>query len=453
MPAEAVRKGRAIVIGGSFAGALAARVLADKYEQVFIVERGDPPEKVLPRRNVPQAHHVHLLLQRGKLAIDRLFPGFFSELEQLGATVADLSRDIRWLHCDIWKERFSTDIFAHYCSRSLIDHVIWRRICALSNITYIPHTKVTGLVAKNGAVDGVQCITGDRHHSLMGDLVVEASGRGSQAALWLSEIGYPDTPMSTVKASLGYASRIYRRLPEFAEEWKVLLIFPRLPASRRMGVISPIEGDRWMVTTGGWFDAFPNPVEDEFLNYLHGLPSREIYDVVRRAEPLSDIATYRMPGGLRRHFEQMPSWPARFLVIGDAVCSFNPLYSQGLTICAMEAEFLLSSLDRLLADKGSSRICQEIMSAFSHIVEQPWEQAKNEDMRFPEMGGSPSFALQVRHWYMTKIAEVSAHHRGTLVALLRAINLAEGGNQLFKPHMIARVLGLSLQQKMVKMWR
>src|SRR6201987_1572083 len=86
---------RAVVLGASLGGLLAARVLADFYRTVTVVERDELPDDAVNRRGVPQGRHVHALLPRGARILDELFPGILSELVASGAPVwddADMSK-------------------------------------------------------------------------------------------------------------------------------------------------------------------------------------------------------------------------------------------------------------------------------------------------------------------------------------------------------------------------
>lgn len=434
----------AIVVGSSIAGCLAARVLADHFAHVTVLERHDVPvDADTPRKGVPQENHVHLLLERGKTLLDGLFPGFLGELERRGAVVADLSRDIRWMHYGVWKERFDSGITAHYCSRALVDDVIRGRLRALGRVDFVPGSTVRGLLTEggsNGRVRGVRYTRGGRELDLAGALVVDATGRGSQAGDWLAALGYPRVDESTVQADLGYTTRIYERRREFARDWKVMLVLPKPPATRRMGVISPIEGDRWMVTTGGWFGEYPAAKEAEYLDFLRGLPSQEIYAVIKDAKPLSSIRSYRMKGGLRRHYERMARWPEGFVVMGDALCSFNPLYSQGMTVCAMQADALRVAAAPLGGPGALSRHALRLQRAIASAVEPSWAMARAEDLRFPETVGLRTLSLRLQHWYGSRLVVASARDKVVLVALLRAINLVDDGRRLHRPEIVARVV-------------
>lgn len=440
----------AIVIGASLAGMLAAHVLSRRFQRVVLIDRGDVPHGTEPRRSVPQERHVHLLLQRGKRILESLFPGFVAELEGHGAVVADASRDIQFYHYGRWKRRFETGIYTHYCSRGLIDHVVRRHLKDNPRIVFESNTRVTGLLSTEAPMvaGGVVTETANEKRSLQADLVVDASGRGSHAGQWLATLGCPTVRTSVVPSKLGYATRVYKKRAEYDALWKVLLVIPRPPSSRRMGVISPIEGARWMVTTGGWLGECPGANESEFLEFLRGLPSQAIHDVVRAAEPLSDVSVYRIPGGLRRHYEELSDWPGRFLVVGDAVCSLNPIYSQGMTVSALEVEALMDGLDELVAAGASSATARALQRRITAQVDAPWSMAESEDLRFPEISGERTWRLKVQHAYGSLLAEASAVDAIVLKRFLQVVHLIEPPATLHSPSFQARVLASALRARL-----
>lgn len=432
----------AVVVGASLAGMLAAHALSRRFDRVIVLERGEVVSGVEPRRAVPQERHVHMLLQRGKNVLEAMIPGFLEELERRGAVVADASRDVQLYHRDRWKQRFETGIQTHYCTRGLIDHVIRERLRENPKIEIRSDTRITSLVRSETklAVIGVHAITGGQPDQVLGDLVIDASGRGSQASRWLEELGCPAVRVSEVTSKLGYGTRVYQRRREYDHDWKAMMVMPTPPASRRMGVLSPVEGDRWMVTTGGWLGECPGPSEAEFLAFLQSLPDPAIYDVVRDATPLSDVSIYRMPGGIRRHYEELSAWPAGFLVIGDALCSLNPIYGQGMTVGALEVEELGSGVDAWLAAGATAEATRALQRRIAAHVDVPWQMAEAEDLRFPEVAGARTWKLKLQHSYGAMVAEASSVDEVVCKRLLEVINLVEPPARLMTPQIQARVL-------------
>lgn len=438
--------GHAVVLGGSIAGCLAAAALARRYARVTIVEKSDFHDETGARQSVPQEHHVHLLLQRGKEIMEAIFPGFLSELEQAGALVADLGHDVKWYQAGRWKNRYRCGIHAHYCSRRLIDTHLRRRVTRLPQITVLSRTQMEGVdFRRDGdklAVAGVRLRNDDHAWTLDAGALVDASGRGTRLPGWLETAGFGAVEKSMVKTDLGYASRIYRRRPEFASQWKVLLVLATPPHQRAMGVISPIEGDRWMVTTGGWFGQYPDRDPNAFLKALAALPMPDIHQVIQNAEPLSDVSVFRMPGSLRRHYDHLPRWPDGLLVVGDALGSMNPLYSQGMTLCALEAECLGQNLDALLA--GGLGF-QELQEKLCRVLDPAWQMAVTEDLRFPETEGERDWRTRFLHWYGAGLTRLSAYHRGALEAQIGVSNLIVSPSRLYAPPIAARIVLGSLR--------
>ncbi|RMR60652.1 NAD(P)/FAD-dependent oxidoreductase [Pseudomonas cichorii] len=441
LPTESgTRSGHAVVIGGSVTGCLTAAVLARRFERVTVIEKSDFYDETGPRQSLPQEHHVHLLLLRGKQIMEGIFPGLLSALEQDGAQVADLGHDVKWYQRGRWKNRYRSGIHAHYCSRRLIDNQLRRCLTTVPQVEILSSTRVTGIefagADRQRHVKGVNIDNGSGAHHLPCDLLVDSSGRGTHMPSWLKEAGFGTVQNSVVKTELGYASRIYKRLPAFAEQWQVLLVLPAAPEQRSMGVISPIEGDRWMVTTGGWFGHFPGKDPDDFLQALANLPVPDIHEVIREAEPLSEVFTFKMPGSRRTHYDRLEHWPEGLLVVGDALSSMNPLYSQGMTIGALEADCIDNRLDALLERSLS---CHQLQGLLCGVVDGAWNMATTEDFRFPETSGERTWRTRFDHWYGAGLGKLSANNRRALETQIGVTNLVVDPSRLYAPAIASRI--------------
>lgn len=441
LPPEAAGRGRhAVVIGGSVTGCLTAAVLARRFDRVTVIEKGDFYDEAGPRQSIPQEHHVHLLLLRGKQIIEGIFPGILKALEQNGAQVADLGHDVKWYQGGRWKNRYRSGIYAHYCSRRLIDNQLRRCLTQVPQVEILSATRVTRLEfsgqGAQSAVSGVVLDSGAGERNLACDLLVDASGRGTHLPTWLKDAGLGVVETSVVKTELGYASRIYRRLPAFAEQWQVLLVLPTAPVQRSMGVISPIEGDRWMVTTGGWFGHYPGKDPEQFLQALAALPVPDIHEVIRQAEPLSEVSTFKMPGSSRRHYDRLEHWPSGLLVVGDALSSMNPLYSQGMTLGALEADCIDKQIDAVLAQRLGFR---QLQGALCGVVDGAWNMATTEDFRFPETQGERTWRTRFHHWYGAGLGQLSASNRRALETQIGVTNLVVEPNRLYSPAIASRI--------------
>ena len=342
--------GHAVVLGGSLAGLLAARVLADHFDLVTVVERDAYPTDASVRKGVPQASHVHALMRRGQQVIEGLFPGILGELLADGAHLVDVAGEVAWLTPQGWGARFPSDLNIIGFTRPLLDLHVRRRLWPNARVRILEETETLRLLPAARGGGGVCGVLGRARRSgsteerMRADLVVDATGRGSRAPRWLRELGYDAPEETVVSAFLGYASRLYRVPGGFASDWKGAYVQVAPPAHTRGGIMLPVEGGRWLVTLIGGGRDYP-PADDEgFLEFARSLTSPVIYDAIKGAEPLTPVRTHRATENRRRHYERLKRQPDNFIVTGDAACAFNPVYGQGMTAAALGALALDESL-------------------------------------------------------------------------------------------------------------
>jgi 2-polyprenyl-6-methoxyphenol hydroxylase-like FAD-dependent oxidoreductase len=449
--------GHALVIGGSMAGLLAGRVLADHFERVTIVERDRFPEGPAPRKGVPQARHLHALLARGQVTLEKLFPGFRDELVAAGALVLDMADDVAWLTPAGWGVRFPSDLLMLACSRDLLDWGVRRRMAALSNVRFIEECDVRGLLPSpdGTGVGGVRIRS--RGHSdgsgaeeeLFADLVVDAAGRGSRAPKWLEALGYDRPQETTIDAHLGYASRIYER-PEF-RDWGALYVQLAPPEVTRGGVLFPVEGDRWMLTLVGAGHDLPPTDEAGFMEFARSLHTPMLHDAIRDAVPLTPVTGYRATENRLRHYEKLSRWPENLLVVGDAACAFNPVYGQGMTTAALGAEALGESLReqrRRRPEENLGGLGRRFQKRLAKVNSAPWTLATGEDFRVRGVeGGSPDRVTRMMHRYMDRAVSLTTEDSEVRLALLEAFNLSKPPTTLFHPSILARVLRQAITRR------
>jgi 2-polyprenyl-6-methoxyphenol hydroxylase-like FAD-dependent oxidoreductase len=340
--ADSAVAGHAIVIGSSIAGLLAARVLSEHFARVTIVERDRLPDTLEFRRGTPQARHAHTLLPDGQLVLEQLFPGLVDELLLQGAIAIDAVRDIVFFQAGAWHiPRPRAVKVSIACSRPLLDAAVYGRVAARSNVHVMQGYETIGLSTTEGRqrVAGVRLRSRGRAEAaemlLAGDVVVDASGRGSQAPRWLYSLGYAPPEEWTVNSFTGYATRLYQRPGNFAGGWKTLYLRPSLADGPRGGVIVPMEGDRWQVTLFGMAGDYPPTDEAGFLAFARSLPSPRLYEAIEQAEPLTRPIGFRRTENRVRRFDKLPRYLEGFLVCGDAAYALNPTSSAGMTAAAL----------------------------------------------------------------------------------------------------------------------
>ncbi len=441
---------RAIVIGGGVAGLLAARVLADHFEQVTIVDRDHLPIDARFRDGVPQSRHLHALLKRGLNVLEELFPGLESELLAAGAvrlTGADFLR----MSAAGWARRFEGPPLIA-ATRELIEWSVRTRTLQHPRVRLMQEHDVVGLVLTpdGSAARGVEIRErdGHRHHvaaaTLHGELIIDASGRNSRAPEWLESGGYSKPQETAINSFLGYASGVFAPAPGFQADWKVLMLADKPPSMPRAGALFPIEGNRWMVTLAGYRRDYPPTDMAGFLEFARSLRSDILYQTIKDAEPLSRISGFRSTLNRRRHFESLTRWPERFVVVGDAACAFNPVYGQGMSVAATTAVALTRCLEEHIARRGLADLtgfARPMQRTVAKASEGAWVIATGADARYPTTEGrQPRFADRIMHAYLDRVIEVSMQDATVNAAFLRVVHLLDAPPTLFRPAVAWRAL-------------
>ena len=438
--------GHALVIGGSMAGLLAARVLSKRFERVTIVERDRFPKGPGFRKGVPQSRHLHAFMMRGRMIFDRLFPGLSEELTASGAMPVDSANDFEWLTPAGFAPRFPSGLPLLMCSRDLLEWTVRRRVAALPRVGFLQGTDVTGLLPSldGQAVEAVKIRYRDEEgatrseETLRADLVVDASGRNSKASKWLETLGYAPPEETLINSHLGYASRIYERPERFDGDWKGLNVQAAPPLVTRGGVLLPLEGERWMVTLSGVGGDYPPTDEEGFMGFARSLRTAMLYEAIEDAKPLSDISGYRDTENRRRHYEKLSRQPDNFLVTGDAACAFNPVYAQGMTTAALGAETLEECLRESSDLTGLSKRFQKKLAKANAAS---WLLATGEDFRVSGVeGGKATFATRVTHRYMDRVLTRSLQDLGVRQTFLEVFHMLKAPTALFAPSLVAKVL-------------
>ncbi|MDX1548442.1 MAG: FAD-dependent monooxygenase [Rhodothermales bacterium] len=432
----------AVVIGGSLAGLFAARVLSDHYAHVTLLERDPVHDRPESRKGQPQTRHLHALLAQGLHSITHLFPGIDQALTGGGAVLADMGEAMHWYHFGGYRTRFTSGLVGMMMSRPFLEWHVRRRVRALPNVTLRAEHAARALAtdASRAAVLGVEVAdrrNGNTLRTLRADLVVDATGRGSATPRWLAALGYPPPPESEVTVRVGYATRFYRRRPEALPENEMMLIFSTPPAGKHLTALLPVEGGRWIVTNGGWCGDYPPGDEAGFLDFIRRMPRPDVYEILRQAEPLSEIVTHRFPSNLRRHYEKLNRFPARYLVLGDALASFNPIYGQGMTSAVLQAQALGAVL--AAPQRGAQPLWRAFFRRAAQVVEIPWQLAVGEDFRYPETEGPKPPFTDLLNRYVARVHRATHHDPVVYAQFLRTMNLKTPPRSLLHPRIAWRV--------------
>jgi 2-polyprenyl-6-methoxyphenol hydroxylase-like FAD-dependent oxidoreductase len=439
----------AVVVGGSLAGMLAARVLAEHFDRVTLLERDRLPEAPVARKGLPQGRHAHALLERGRRALERFLPGLTGELVRAGAEPLDFTRDVAWLGPCGWYARFAGDLLLLAATRGLIDWAVRRRVAALPNVCIHQGADVAGLVCgwrDPARVAGVRL----RSHpadddgspgglTTVADLVVVADGRNSRLPEWLAALGYEPPAETVVNSFQGYASRLYRPPAGFVPAWKALYIQQAPPGDPRGGLLSPVEGGRWLVSLIGGDGDYPPTDEAGFLAFARSLRSPALYEAIAGAEPLTPIAGQRATENRLRHYDRLGQFPDGVVAVGDAACAFNPVYGQGMSAAALGAEVLDGWL-REGSSHGAPGRGRVFQRRLARATAAAWRLSAGADYGFRTTLGPPQGRVaRLTGGYLAGVMGAATRRPWVRRRLAEVLHLLRPPAALFGPGVLAHV--------------
>ncbi|WP_435279722.1 FAD-dependent oxidoreductase [Streptomyces sp. 1222.5] len=428
---------RAVVLGGSMAGLLAARVLADSYDEVLVVERDTITGTTTARKGVGQGRHVHGLLARGQQILDELFPGFTDEAVEAGVPTGDLG-ELRWFFNGRRLSPGTTGLICVSATRPVLESRVRERVAALPGVVLLERHDIAGLVADDtrDTVTGVRVQSqepGAQERTIEADLVVDATGRGSRTPLWLEEFGYERPDEERIRIDLSYTTRKFRLRDDAVLDGDLSINPVSSPSHRRGAFLSRIEGGLVVVSlTGVLGDSAPADLPG-FLEWTRTLPVSDIHDVIHDAEPVDDGAVFRYPASQRRRYERLSRFPNRFLVFGDAACSFNPVYGQGMTVAALEALVLREHLSRGEVDPTA------FLADIAQVIEVPWQFSAGADLGYPEVEGERTPEWEASGAFMAALHAAAVVDGEVTATFMRVAGLVATPDALMSPDMLRRV--------------
>lgn len=431
------RSGHAVVLGASIGGLLAARALHEHFATVTLVDRDALPAAAASRRGVPQDSHLHGLLARGLAAIEDLLPGATADLTARGAVPVDVQRDFVWVNGGNPLPRAESGLRGLCVSRTTLEAYVRERVAALPGVTVLDRHEAIGLStsADGETVDGAWVLPpGGEHRWLPADLVVDATGRGNRGPEWLRAIGYEPPAEERVDAGTVYVSRDYHRTPGDAA-FAGIFAGPS-PATPYGGFTIASDGDRWMVVMLGVGPEQAPPTDpDGYLAFAATLPDPRIHALLAAAEPLTEPRRLRVPPAVRRRYEGAARLPDGFVAIGDAVCTLNASYAQGMSVAAAEAVALRESLSA-----GRSGLTRRFFAATAAILDAPWEMSVGGDLGYPHVEGRRTVKTRLIGRYVARVLRAAGRDERVARAFLRVANLMAPPPSLFAPAILGRVL-------------
>ena len=426
---------QAVVVGGSIAGLLTARVLADRFAAVTVIDRDQLVDEPDPRPGVPQSSQPHGLLEGGRATIEDLFPGYCDALVDAGGIEVDTGSDVEFYDDDVELAQSGVERSMYCATRPLLELVIRRRLTAFDGVelrggcTFLDYRHDD----RRGIIEGVQIRDeSGGTASLEADLIIDATGRTSRTPTWLGEHGYPEPPLDEVRIDLQYGTVQVQR----PGDNRRMVFLPASYPHRRGGLLVPVQGGRWILNLHGFHGDHPPSDIDGFRQFADGLVTPVLADLLDEAPVVSDtVNKYPIPSSRRYRYEDLERFPEGLLVVGDAIASFNPIYAQGMTVAAFEA----LALHHALAT-GDDALATRFFEAAAPVVDMAWSMGVGPDFEFPETEGPRPSGSRLAGWYMGRLQRQARQDPVLTEALTRVIQFERPPSSLFRPRVMWRVL-------------
>ncbi|MBR0776090.1 FAD-dependent monooxygenase [Bradyrhizobium diazoefficiens] len=435
---------QAVVIGAGMGGLAAAGALADHFEQVIVLERDTLPSEPMLRAGTPQARHVHALLLSGQRALSDLFPGFEQDLARTGGVRLRAGLDTRFEPpgYNPFPQR-DLGCCGYSASRTTTERAVRRRVEGLANVMLRQRCRVTEVLASpdEEAVTGVRCENGKgASETIATDLVVDASGRGTLTLALLQSIGLPLPEETTIGIDLSYSTCVFAVPDDAPTEWKGVITLAEAPHNRRGGILFPLEGNRWMATLSGRLGEIPPGDAEGFQTYAQSLRTLTIYNAIKHAKRLDGVARYGFTESVRRHFERLDGFPRGLLPIGDAICRFNPVYGQGMSVAALEARMLQALLKRPTGnDDPIAGLAPAFFAEVPALIETPWSVATL-DFAFPNTRGQRPADFEMTRNFSIALNRLAAEDPAVHKLTVEVQHLLKPRSVYRDPALVERVL-------------
>ncbi|MFJ2189829.1 FAD-dependent oxidoreductase [Kitasatospora sp. NPDC087861] len=444
--ARTALRDNAVVVGGGYAGLLAARVLSGHFRRVTVLEQDIPPGTGA-RPGVPQSHHPHALLARGATQLEEFFPGLRTELLAHGCPVIDFAEGTKILFPTGWAPRTPVGIDVQLLPRALLEHAIRERVTALDNVTLQHGLRVDRLLL-NRSDDTVTVAAHPRaperpdsdEQLIPASLVVDATGRGSRLPQWLAQAGYRLPATLTVDGQACYASRLYTVQTDPDRDWCASYQPTIAPVSPRGGVVVRIAPDRWLLGLLGAAGHTPPTDDDGFRAYAAGLRNPDFARIIDEGTPAGPIHRTHTTANRWHRYHRVPNWPSRLIALGDSVCAFNPVYGQGMTVAALQSKLLDALLTRHARRGEPDRLGPTFQRGAAALVRSPWLVSTSTDRAWQDT--AMPLSSRIATGFMGAVTARLPHHQGLYLRFVRTMQMLDSPATLATPRALAQLASL-----------
>jgi 2-polyprenyl-6-methoxyphenol hydroxylase-like FAD-dependent oxidoreductase len=433
--------GTVVVVGAGMGGLCAAAAVSGYFDEVVVVERDELPAEPQFRVGVPQGAHVHTFLGFAVEAIESLLPGIMDDLYAAGAVKIRRNFDV-WFHDSYGPTpRRDVGILTPSVTRPLLEHIVRKRVTGLGNVRLVTGARVkTYLSDSNGKVTGLSIkFRGGSNEELSSDLVIDCAGRGSCLPRWLEEQGYGEIPAQTIEIDMGYTSGLFEPPEDLANEtWACLML--AVPPGLRASYLTPVDGGLWLATMYGRAGDFAPREHIGFVEWTKGLAHPCIHERLVQAKPVGQLRSFKIPKGVWRRFDKMERFPDAILPLGEVFTAFNPMYGQGISLAASQAQAISKAFAKIDNPSTGVELRQEYFDGCFEINQTGWSVMETRDFAYSSTKGSRPLDIE-KKWRLAEIIRDLAETNVEVHELsVRVTHLLEPPVSLINHPEVAKVL-------------
>lgn len=441
---------QAVVVGAGMAGLTAARSLANFFERVIVLEHDTLPKEPAHRPGTPQCRHVHALLAGGLKALSRLFPDFEESLSQAGAVPLRMGYDYRVERpgYDPFPRR-DLGILIYSMTRPLLELTVRERLGEYCNIEVRERCLAQEFIPRPDRVEiaAVRYQNSDgTTETLPADLVIDSSGHGGLTLALLQSIGLPVPEETLIGVDFAYSTALFDMPEATRRDWMGAFTFPDYRRNSRGALLLPVEGNRWVLSLAGRYEDKPPEDRDAFLAYTRQLRTLTVYNAIRHAKRPLEIVRFGFKASRWRHFERLEKFPRRLVPVGDAICRFNPIYGQGMSVAALEAEVLMGLLTGAQSD-GPATLASAFFAEAEKLIDTPWSMAAIPDFIDSRTEGQRPADFEDTVRFSVALLKLAAQDAAVHKLFIEVQNLLKPRSVYRNPELVERVRAVMAERQ------
>ena len=274
---------------------------------------------------------------------------------------------------------------------------------------------------------------------MQADLVVDASGHGSLTEALLNSIGWPLPQETWIGVDMAYTTALFDIPEDAPPDWMGVRTLALYPHSKRAAIL-PVEGKRWMLTLAGRYDEKPPGDRDGCLMFAQQLRTPTVYNAIRHVKSVPEIARFGFKGSCWKHFERLEKLPQGLLPFGDAICRFNPIYGQGMSVAALEADVLNRLLTAQSAESdGLAGLAAAFFAEAERLIDTPWWTAAIPDFSDPRTEGQRPSDLEDMLKFFAALLKLAAQDAAVHKLFIEVQNLLKPRSVYRDPELVRRI--------------